>query len=81
MGVLMKINARDRSFRSTVDCQIEEAHLEENLSVTSDARGQLAAAEEHMKTLQEELNWTWDAAKRADERAVMAETNRDEALA
>lgn len=74
----MEIDAWDQSLRSTVDCQIKEARLEENLSATSDARGQLTVAQEHLKTLQEELNWTRDAVKRADERAAAAETHRDE---
>ncbi|XP_021607630.1 uncharacterized protein LOC110611549 [Manihot esculenta] len=66
--------------QNSVDRQIEEARCEENLSATSDARGHLAVAQEHLKTLQGELSYTQDALKRVDERAAAAEVHRDEAL-
>ncbi|XP_021629665.1 uncharacterized abhydrolase domain-containing protein DDB_G0269086-like [Manihot esculenta] len=80
MGLFMKVDARDESNRSTVDRQVEEAHLEENLIATSDARGHLAAAQGHLKTLREELAHTKEALKGADKRAAAAEVHRDEVL-
>ncbi|XP_021612101.1 uncharacterized abhydrolase domain-containing protein DDB_G0269086-like [Manihot esculenta] len=59
---------------------IEEARLEENIIATSDARGHLAAAQEHLKTLREELAYTREAVERANKRAAAAEVSRDEAL-
>ncbi|XP_021624753.2 golgin subfamily A member 6-like protein 2 [Manihot esculenta] len=80
MGLFMDVDARDRSLRDTVDHRIEEARHKENLSATSDARGHLATAQEHLKTLKGELSYTVEALKRADEKAVEAETRRDKAL-
>lgn len=56
MGIFIEIDARDHSLRNSMDRQVEEARREENLSATSDARGHLAAAQEHLKTLQKELS-------------------------
>ncbi|XP_043811063.1 uncharacterized protein LOC122723326 [Manihot esculenta] len=56
MGLFMEVDARDHSLRESIDRRIEEARLEENLSATSDARGNLAAAREHSKSLQIELH-------------------------
>ncbi|XP_043815052.1 rootletin-like [Manihot esculenta] len=80
MGVFMEIDARDRALRDSVDRRIEEARLEENLSATSDARSNLAAAQEHSKSLQIELYTTREALKKADGRTAEAENQRDEAL-
>ncbi|XP_043815433.1 MAP7 domain-containing protein 1-like [Manihot esculenta] len=78
--MLLMVDARDESTRSTVDRRIEEARLEENLTATNDARGHLAAAQEHMKTLREELAHTKEALEGANKRAAAAEVRRDEAL-
>lgn len=43
LGIFMEIDARDQSFQSSIDRQIEEAHREENLVAIGNARGQLAA--------------------------------------
>ncbi|XP_021596622.1 protein BCAP-like [Manihot esculenta] len=80
MGIFMEIDARDRALRDSVDRRIEEARLEENLSATSDAWSNLAAAQEHSKSLQVELSTTLEALRRADGRAATAEISRDEAL-
>lgn len=81
MGIFMKIDARDQALRSSMDRQVEEARHEENLIATSDARGQLAVAHEHLKSLKEELAWTQEVVKRADERAATAEQDRIEVMA
>lgn len=60
----MEIDARDQSLQSSMDRQVEEARREEHLLATDDARGQLAAAHGQLKSLQEELAWTTEAAKR-----------------
>ncbi|XP_043804867.1 uncharacterized abhydrolase domain-containing protein DDB_G0269086-like [Manihot esculenta] len=52
---------------------IEEARLEENLSATSDARGNLAAIRENSESLQIELHTALEALKRADGRAAEAQ--------
>ncbi|XP_021629618.1 coiled-coil domain-containing protein 150-like [Manihot esculenta] len=80
MCLFMEVDAQDESIRSTVDRQVEEARLEENLIATSDARGHLAAAQGHLKTLREELAHTKEALEGADKRAAVAESCRDEAL-
>ncbi|XP_021612899.1 uncharacterized abhydrolase domain-containing protein DDB_G0269086-like [Manihot esculenta] len=80
MGLFMEVDARDESTRSTVDRQIEEVCLEENLIATSDARSHLVAAQEHLKTLREELAHTKEALEGADKRAAAAEVRRDEVL-
>ncbi|XP_021631901.1 uncharacterized protein LOC110629302 [Manihot esculenta] len=80
MGFFMEVDARDESIQSTVDRQIEEARLEENLIATSDARGHLAAAQEHLKTLREELAHTKEALEGADKRVAAAEVRLDEVL-
>ncbi|XP_043813728.1 uncharacterized protein LOC122723882 [Manihot esculenta] len=80
MGLFMEVDARDHSLREFVDRRIEEARLEENLSATSDARGNLAMAHEHSKSLQVKLSYTLDALKRADEKAAAVEIRCDEAL-
>lgn len=76
----MEVDARDQSLRDSVHRRIEEARLEENLAATSDARGNLAEAREHAKSLQAELSYTQGALNRANERTVMAEIHRDEVL-
>ncbi|XP_043817308.1 uncharacterized protein LOC122724979 [Manihot esculenta] len=80
MGLFMEVDARDQSLRDTVDRQIEEARHEENLITISDARGHLAATQEHLKILQGELSYTQDALRRVDERAATTEVRRDEVL-
>ncbi|XP_043811554.1 uncharacterized abhydrolase domain-containing protein DDB_G0269086-like [Manihot esculenta] len=50
--------------------RIEEARLEENLSATSDARGNLVAAREQIQSLQGELRSALEALKKADEKAA-----------
>ncbi|XP_043805087.1 uncharacterized protein LOC122721404 [Manihot esculenta] len=80
MGLFMEIDACDQSLLSSMDRRIEEARHEENLTATSDAQGHLAAAQDHLKALQEELAWTRNAVKRADERAAVAEARREEVL-
>ncbi|XP_043814063.1 uncharacterized protein LOC122723984 [Manihot esculenta] len=80
MGLFTEVDARDHSLRESVDRRIEEARLEENLSATSNARGNLAAAREHSKSLQAELTYAKEALKRAEGRAAVAEISRDEAL-
>ncbi|XP_043807685.1 uncharacterized protein LOC110603270 [Manihot esculenta] len=55
---------------SPSDRRIEEARLEENLSATSDARGNLVAAREQIQSLQVELHSALEALKKADEKAV-----------
>ena len=47
----MEVDARDHSLRESVDRRIEEARLEENISATNDARGNLIAAREHSQSL------------------------------
>lgn len=59
---------------------IEEARHEGNLVPMSDVRGQLVTAQCHLKALQGELAWTLEVVKRADERAALAESHRNEAL-
>ena len=66
----MEVDARDYSFRESVDRQIEEARLDENLSATSDARGNLAAAREHTQSLQVELHSALEVIKKAEEKAA-----------
>ncbi|XP_043814598.1 uncharacterized protein LOC122724106 [Manihot esculenta] len=80
MDLFMEVDACDQSLRDTVDRRIEEAQHEENLIATNDARGHLAAVQEHLKSLQGELSYTQDALRRADERAAAAEVSRDEVL-
>ena len=76
----MEVDARDHSLQESVDRRFEEARLEENLSATSDARGNLAAAREHSRSLQIELHTALEALKRADGRTVDAEDKRDKAF-
>ncbi|XP_021625020.1 tropomyosin-like [Manihot esculenta] len=80
MGVFMEIDVRDCTLRDSVDRRIEEAHLEENLSATSNAQGNLAAAREHSRSLQIELHTAREALKRADGRTAEVENQRYEAL-
>ncbi|XP_021597626.1 probable DNA double-strand break repair Rad50 ATPase [Manihot esculenta] len=79
-GIFMEMDARDRALRDFVDRRIEEAHLEENLSATSDARSNLATAQEHTKSLEEELSYTRRVLKESDERAAVAEIRCEEVL-
>ncbi|XP_043807948.1 uncharacterized protein LOC122722124 [Manihot esculenta] len=55
MGVFLEIDAWDRALGDSVDRRIGEAHLEENLSATSDAWSNLAVPQEHSWSLQIEL--------------------------
>ncbi|XP_043816057.1 uncharacterized protein LOC110623175 [Manihot esculenta] len=80
MGLFMEVDARDHSLRESVDLRIEEARLEENLSATSDVRGNLAAAREHSRSLQIELRTALEALKRVDGRTTEAEEQRNKAL-
>ncbi|XP_043813698.1 uncharacterized protein LOC122723864 [Manihot esculenta] len=80
MGLFMEVDARDHTLQESVDRRVEEAHLEENLSATSDAQSNLAAAREHSKSLQAELTYALDALKRADEKAAEADIRCKEAL-
>ncbi|XP_043808370.1 uncharacterized protein LOC122722240 [Manihot esculenta] len=73
MGLFMEVDARDHSLRESVDRWIEEARLEENLSATSDAKGNLTAARAHTQSLQAELHSALEAFKRADERTAKAQ--------
>ncbi|XP_043806191.1 uncharacterized protein LOC122721716 [Manihot esculenta] len=73
MGLFMEVDARDHSLQESVDRRIEEARLEENLSATSDARGNLTAAREHASSLQIELHTTLEALKRDDGKAAEAQ--------
>ena len=66
----MEVDARDRSLQESVDRRIEEARLEENLSATSDARGNLVAAREQIQSLQVELHSALEALKKANEKAA-----------
>ncbi|XP_021609057.1 uncharacterized protein LOC110612586 [Manihot esculenta] len=79
-GLFMEVDARDHALQESVDRRVEEARLEENLSATSDARSNLAAAQEHSKSLQAELAYALDAHKRADEKAAEADIRCKEAL-
>ncbi|XP_043806657.1 uncharacterized protein LOC122721798 [Manihot esculenta] len=72
-GLFMEVDARDHSLRESVDRRIEEARLEENLSATSDARGNLAVARVHTQSLQAELHSALEALKRADGKAAEAQ--------
>ncbi|XP_021616553.2 uncharacterized protein LOC110617856 [Manihot esculenta] len=71
--MLLMVDARDHSLRESMDRRIEEARLEENLSATSDARGNLTAARAHTQSLQAELHSALEALKRADERTTEAQ--------
>lgn len=68
----MEVDARDLSLRESVDRRIEEAHRDENLTATSDARGHLAAAREQIQSLRVELHSALEASKRAEDKAVEA---------
>ena len=76
----MEVDARDHSLRESVDRRVEEARLEENLSATSDTRGNLAAAHEHAKSLEAELSHARRVLKESDERAAAAEVRCEEVL-
>ncbi|XP_043808393.1 uncharacterized protein LOC122722256 [Manihot esculenta] len=78
--MLLMVDARDHSLQESVDRRVEEARLEENLSTTSDARGNLAAAHEHAKSLEAELSHARRVLKESDERAVAAEVRCEEVL-
>ncbi|XP_021603177.2 uncharacterized abhydrolase domain-containing protein DDB_G0269086-like [Manihot esculenta] len=65
-GIFMEMDARDRVLRESMDRRIEEARLEENLSATSDARGNLAAIREDYKSLQVDLCMALEARKKAE---------------
>ncbi|XP_043816614.1 golgin subfamily A member 5-like [Manihot esculenta] len=69
-GLLMEVDIRDRSLRESVDRRIEEARLEENISATSDARGNLVAAREQIQSLQVELHSALEALKKAEEKTA-----------
>ncbi|XP_043811548.1 MAP7 domain-containing protein 1-like [Manihot esculenta] len=69
-GLLMEVDIRDRSLRESVDRRIEEARLEENISATNDARGNLVAAREQIQSLQVELHSALEALKKAEEKAA-----------
>ncbi|XP_043805308.1 uncharacterized protein LOC110608243 [Manihot esculenta] len=69
-GLFMEVDIRDRSLRESVDHRIEEARLEENISATSDARGNLAAAREQIQSLQVELHSALEALKKAEEKTA-----------
>ena len=66
----MEVDIRDRSLRESVDRRIEEARLEENISATSDARGNLVAAREQIQSLQVELHSALEALKKAEEKTA-----------
>ncbi|XP_021621469.1 uncharacterized protein LOC110621498 [Manihot esculenta] len=66
----MQIDARDHALRDSVNRRVEEARLEENLSATSDARGNLAAVEEDYRSLQFDLHAALEARKKAEEEAA-----------
>ncbi|XP_021602721.1 myosin heavy chain, striated muscle-like [Manihot esculenta] len=68
-GLFMEIDARDHTLRDSVNRRVEEARLEENLSATSDARGNLAAVKEDYRSLQFDLRATLEARKQAEEEA------------
>ncbi|XP_043808372.1 uncharacterized protein LOC122722241 [Manihot esculenta] len=78
--MLLMVDARDHSLRESVDRRVEEACLEENLSATSDARGNLAAAHEHAKSLEAELSHARRVLKESDKRATAAEVRCEEVL-
>ncbi|XP_043815239.1 rootletin-like [Manihot esculenta] len=80
MGLFMEVDARDHSLQESMDCRVEEARLEENLSATSDARSNLAAAHEHAKSLEAELSHAWRVLKESDERATAAKVRCEEVL-
>ncbi|XP_021593075.1 uncharacterized abhydrolase domain-containing protein DDB_G0269086-like [Manihot esculenta] len=66
-GIFMEMDARDRALREFMDRRIEEARLEENLSATSDARGNLAAVQEDYRSLQlKDLHTALEARKKAE---------------
>ncbi|XP_043809032.1 kinesin-like protein KIFC1 [Manihot esculenta] len=69
-GLFMEVDIRDRSLRESVDRRIEEARLEENISATSDARGNLVAAREQIQSLQVELHSALEALKKAEEKTA-----------
>ncbi|XP_043812481.1 uncharacterized protein LOC122723656 [Manihot esculenta] len=73
-GLFMEVDVRDRSLRESVDRRIEEARLEENISATSDARGNLVAAREQIQSLQVELHSALEALRKAEEKT--AETTK-----
>lgn len=66
----MEIDARDHALRDSVNRRVEEARLEENLSATSDARGNLAAVKEDYRSLQFDLHAALEARKKAEEEAA-----------
>ncbi|XP_021620552.1 uncharacterized abhydrolase domain-containing protein DDB_G0269086-like [Manihot esculenta] len=65
-GIFMEMDARDRALRESVDRRIEEVRLEENLSATSDAQGNLAAVQEDYRSLQFDLHTALKARKKAE---------------
>ncbi|XP_043806618.1 uncharacterized protein LOC122721776 [Manihot esculenta] len=69
-GLLMEVDIRDRSLRESIDRRIEEARLEENISATNDARGNLVAAREQIQSLQVELHSALEALKKAEGKAA-----------
>ncbi|XP_043806346.1 dynactin subunit 1-like [Manihot esculenta] len=69
-GLFMEVDVRDRSLRESVDRRIEEARLEENISATSDARGNLVAAREQIQSLQVELHSALEALRKAEEKTA-----------
>ncbi|XP_021626887.1 leucine-rich repeat-containing protein 45-like [Manihot esculenta] len=80
MGLFMEVDARDLFLRESVDRRIEEARLEENLSATSDANSNLAAAREHARSLEAELSHARRVLKESDDRATAAEVRCEEVL-
>ncbi|XP_043817458.1 myosin-10-like [Manihot esculenta] len=80
MGLFMVVDARDLSLLESVDRRIEEARLEENLSATSDARSNLAAAREHARSLEAELSHARRVLKESNDRAAAVEVRCEEVL-
>ncbi|XP_043817062.1 uncharacterized protein LOC122724914 [Manihot esculenta] len=80
-GLLASSTKEQAAFRSRPREELEDmiremllmARLEENLSATSDARGNLTAAREHSESLWLELHTALEALKRADVRASEAQ--------
>ncbi|XP_043816666.1 MAP7 domain-containing protein 1-like [Manihot esculenta] len=84
-GLFMEVDARNRSLRESVDRRIEEARLEENISATNDARGNLAEEKEaeaakRTSFLEDELSRTRNVLKESGERAAPLEIRCEEVL-
>ncbi|XP_043805268.1 uncharacterized protein LOC122721494 [Manihot esculenta] len=65
-SIFMEMDARDRTLKESVDRRIEEARLEENLSATSDVRGNLAVVREDYRSLKFDLHMALEARKKAE---------------